>query len=62
MKKDEKHFLGKNSFTRGTVHALLEAPSAKNSKKALIRGKQLYYMHRQRIPDALLEAPYLDIY
>ena len=42
MKKDEKHFLGKDSYTRGNVHAILEATSAKNSKKALIWGGQLY--------------------
>ena len=62
MKQDKKHFLGKNSFTRVTVDALLESPSAKNSKKALIWGGQLYYMHRQRFSDALLESPYLYIY
>jgi len=62
MKKNVKHFLEENSYTRYTVHAILDTPSARNGKKALIRGGHLYYIHRQGFPDAILDAPYLYIY
>ena len=62
MKKDEKHFLGKNSYTRYNVHAILGTMSAENNKKALIRGRQLYYIQRQGFSDVVLGTSYLDIY
>ena len=62
MKKDKKHFLGKNSYTTYNVHAILGATSAKNSKKALIRGRQLYYIQRQGFSDDVSSATYLYIY
>ena len=62
MKKDEKQFLEKNSYTRGNVDATREATSARNSKKALIGGGQLHERQRQGVPDATREATYLYIY
>lgn len=62
MKKDKKHFLDRNSYTTYNVHAILGTTSAKNGKKALIRGEQLYYIQRQRFPDAIPSTTYLYIY
>ncbi len=62
MKKNKKHFLGENSYTRYNVDAILGTTSAKNSKKALSRGKQLYYIQRQRNSDDVFLQAYLYIY
>ena len=62
MKKNVKHFLEKNSYTRGSVDAILGEASARNSKKALIGGGQLYYGKRQGFSDAILGEAYLYIY
>jgi len=62
MKKDKKHFLEENSYTRYSVDAVLGTTSAKNSKKALSRGKQLYYIQRQNFFDAVFKQAYLYIY
>lgn len=62
MKKGKKHFLDRNNYTRYNVHAILGTTSAKNGKKALIRGGQLYYIQRQGFSDDVLGTTYLYIY
>ena len=62
MKKNIKQLLEKNSYTRYNVHAILGTTSAKNGKKALIWGEQLYYIQRQRFSDDVTNTTYLYIY
>lgn len=62
MKKNKKHFLEESSYTRYNVDAILDTTSAKNGKKALSRGKQLYYIQRQSFSDVVLLQAYLYIY
>ena len=62
MKKNVKHFLEKNSYTRYNVDAILGTTSAKNGKKALIGGGQLYYIQRQGFSDDVPNTTYLYIY
>ncbi len=62
MKKNKKHFLEENSYTRYNVDAILDTTSTKNSKKALIWGSQLYYVQRQSFFDVVFLQAYLDIY
>ena len=62
MKKNKKHFLEENSYTRYNVDAILDTTSAKNDEKALSRGKQLYYIQRQSFFDVVFLQAYLYIY